>query len=229
MRTAETVLGIIRERGSRGLPLEDVYRQLFNPALYLQAYGRIYANQGAMTPGVTGETADGMSQDKILGIIEALRQERYRWKPARRSYIEKTNSTKKRPLGMPTWSDKLVQEVVRTILDAYYEPQFSPHSHGFRPGRGCHTALAEVHHKMQAVAWFIEGDISQCFDRLDHTVLTSILREKIRDNRFLRLIENLLRAGYLENWTYHATYSGTPQGGPLTLPTKWQTSCWTSR
>src|ERR1700719_2575914 len=139
MRDAVTVLGIIRDRGKRGLPLEDVYRQLFNPALYLLAYGKISANAGALTPGATPETADGMSREKIQTIIDLLKYERYRWTPVRRVSIEKKNSTKKRPLGIPTWSDKLLQEVIRLILDAYYEPQFSPRSHGFRPQRGCHT------------------------------------------------------------------------------------------
>ena len=215
MRNAETVLGIIHERGKKGLPLEDVYRQLFNPHLYLLAYGRLYRNDGAMTPGVTGETVDGMSLAKIDGIIGALRHERYRWTPARRVYIEKRSSTKKRPLGIPTWSDKLLQEVLRLILEAYYEPQFSPSSHGFRPGRGCHTALSEVRHRWVGTKWFVEGDIAQCFDSLDHTVLLSILREKIHDNRFLRLIGHLLQVGYLEQWRYNATLSGSPQGAVL--------------
>ena len=212
MRNAETVLGIIRERGSRGLPLERVYRLLFNRELFLTAYGRIAKNAGAMTPGATDETADGMSLAKIDAIIEALRLERYRWTPARRVYIPKANG-KQRPLGLPTWSDKLVQEVVRLILDAYYEPQFSAHSHGFRPQRGCHTALKEVYINWQGTTWFIEGDISKCFDSLDHEVLLATLAEKIHDGRFLRLIRELLKAGYLEDWTFNATLSGTPQGG----------------
>jgi group II intron reverse transcriptase/maturase len=153
-----------------------------------------------------------MSLAKIDAIIEALRQERYRWTPVRRVYIAKKHSAKQRPLGLPTWSDKLLQEVLRSILDAYYEPQFSRHSHGFRPDRGCHTALAEVQ-RWQGTVWFIEGDISQCFDRLDHAVLLSILREKILDQRFLRLIEHLLKAGYLEEWKFNRTLSGSPQGG----------------
>lgn len=213
MRDAETILGILRERGQRGQPLEDVYRQLFNPELYLRAYGKIAPNAGAMTPGVTDETADGMSQERIQAIIHALRDERYVWKPARRVYIERQNSTKKRPLGIPTWGDKLLQEVIRLLLDAYYEPQFSDRSHGFRPGRGCHTALTAIRRTWQGTAWFIEGDISRCFDSLDHTVLMSILAEKLHDNRFLRLMRHLLQAGYLEEWNYHATHSGTPQGG----------------
>jgi group II intron reverse transcriptase/maturase len=212
MRDAETVLAIIRERGRRGLPLERVYRLLFNQDLYLRAYGKIGRNRGALTRGVTAETVDGMSLAKIEAIIDAVRRESYRWTPGRRTYIEKKGSTKKRPLGIPTWSDKLLQEVVRSILEAYYEPQFSPRSHGFRPNKGCHTALTFVR-RWTGTKWFIEGDISQCFDRLDHQVLLSILREKIHDNRFLRLIEGLLKAGYLEEWRFNATLSGTPQGG----------------
>src|ERR1700704_2415272 len=143
MREAETVLSVLRERGRRGLPVERLYRMMFNRELFLLAYGRIYSNQGAMAPGVTQETADGMSMAKIDRIIDALRHERYRFSPARRIYIPKKNG-KLRPLGLPTWSDKLVGEVVRLILEAYYEPQFSDRSHGFRPRRGCHTALPEV-------------------------------------------------------------------------------------
>jgi group II intron reverse transcriptase/maturase len=215
MRTADQVLSIIHERGKRGLPLERVYRLLFNPALYLKAYGKIYRNNGALTPGVTEETVDGMSMSKIEAIIEALRYERYHWTPVRRIYIEKRHSKKKRPLGLPSWSNKLLQEVMRLILSAYYEPQFSPRSHGFRPGRGCHTALSEIYHKWVGTKWMVEGDIAQCFDALDHSVLLSILSENIHDGRFLRLIEGLLKAGYLEEWRYHATYSGSPQGGIL--------------
>jgi group II intron reverse transcriptase/maturase len=212
MRTAETVLGVIRERGRRRLPLENLYRQLYNRDLFLHAYGRLYRNEGALTPGATPETVDGMSLDKIDAIIDALRQEGYRWTPVRRTYIPK-KSGKLRPLGLPTWSDKLRQEGIRLLLEAYYEPQFSPHSHGFRPGRGCHTALGEITKSWRGVKWFIEGDISQCFDSLDHEVMLSILRERIHDNRFLRLLSNLLKAGYLEGWRFNATLSGAPQGG----------------
>ena len=214
MRDAETILGIIQKRGKHGLPLERVYRQLYNPDLYLRAYGRIYRNDGAMTPGSTKETVDGMSVRKIDSIIDLLRHERYRWTPVRRTYIPK-KSGKLRPLGLPTWSDKLLQEVLRSILDAYYEPLFDLHSHGFRPRLGCHTALGEISQRWRGVKSFIEGDIAQCFDRLDHSVMLSILSEKLHDNRLLRLIANLLKAGYLEDWKYHATLSGSPQGGVI--------------
>ncbi|MGH3874051.1 MAG: reverse transcriptase domain-containing protein [Pseudonocardiaceae bacterium] len=212
MQSAETVLGVLRERGRRGVSLDEIYRQLFNPALYLLAYGRIYSNKGAMTPGATPETVDGMSMGKIGRIIDAMRHERYRFSPARRVYIPKKNG-KMRPLGLPTWSDKLVGEVVRLLLEAYYEPSFSHRSHGFRPGMGCHTALREVANTWTGTTWFIEVDIADCFGSLDHEVMLSTIAEKIHDNRFLRLLRGMLTAGYLEDWVWNATHSGAPQGG----------------
>jgi group II intron reverse transcriptase/maturase len=213
MQNAETVLDVLRERGRRGLPCTELYRQLFNPGLYLMAYGRLYFNHGAMTPGADGETADGMSLGKIGRIIDAMRHERYRFLPARRVYIPKKQGTKMRPLGLPSWADKLVGEVLRLLLEAYYEPRSSPRSHGFRPGRGCHTALTEVANHWTGTTWFIEGDIADCFGSFDHDVMLSMLAEHLHDNRFLRLVRSMLRAGYLEDWEYHATLSGCPQGG----------------
>jgi retron-type reverse transcriptase len=192
MQSAETVLGVLRERGRRGLPCEELYRQMFNPQLYLLAYGRIYANQGSMTPGATAETVDGMSMAKIGRIIAAMREERYRFAPVRRVLIPKKNSSKKRPLGVPSWTDKIVGEVVRLLLEAYYEPTMSDRSHGFRPGRGCHTALREIANTWTGTTWFVEGDVADCF---------------------LRLLRGMLKAGYLEDWRWNATLSGVPQGG----------------
>lgn len=197
MVTAENVLAVYSDRGKRKLPLEGVYRQLYRPELYLRAYGRIYRNSGAMTPGSTAETVDAMSLDKINRIISVIRRESWRWSPAKRTYIPKKKG--KRPLGLPTWSDKLVQEALRILLEAYFEPRFSPQSHGFRPNRGCHTALQEITRKWRGVKWFIEGDIKGCFDNINHDVLLSILRETILDNRLIRLVSNMLRAGYLED------------------------------
>ena len=212
MQTAEVVLNVLRERGRKGLPCTQLYRQMFNEDLYLLAYGNIYSNDGAMTPGVGEETADGMSEAKIEQITGLMRREKYRFSPARRAYIPKKNG-RLRPLGMPTWSDKLVGEVVRLLLEAYYDPQFSDSSHGFRKSRGCRTALRGIGNTWTGTTWFIEGDISDCFGSLDHDILLGIMAEKIQDNRFLRLIRNMLRAGYLEDWRYHGTLSGTPQGG----------------
>ena len=212
MRTAETILNIIQDRGKRKLPLDDVYRQLYNPDMSLRSYAKLYPNDGAMTPGMTEETVDGWSMEKVAAIIVAIRDERWQWTPVKRVLIDKPKGGK-RPLGLPVWSDKVVQDIIRSILEAYYEPQFTKHSHGFRPKRGCHTALKEIDEVWQGTKWFIEGDIKGCFDNIDHHILMNILRENIRDNRFLRLIEGALKAGYCEEWTYHPSLSGSPQGG----------------
>jgi retron-type reverse transcriptase len=209
MQTTEVILGLLRERGKRGLPLTRIYRQLYNANLYLTAYGRIYRNKGAMTPGITEETADGMSLEKISTIITALRQERYEWEPARRTYIPKKNG-KKRPLGMPIWSDKLLAEVMRMLLDAYFDVTFSEHSHGFRELRGCHTALSEIYQKWTGTTWIIEADIADCFGSLDHKLILAALAEHIHDGRFLNLVKKLLDAGYMEDWTFNKTLSGVP-------------------
>lgn len=211
MQDANVYLKLVHERGKKGLPLERVYRQLFNKNLYLKAYGKLYRNAGVLTHGVNEDTIDGMSLEKIDAIIESLRHERYRWKPARRTYIPKKDG-KKRPLGLPVWSDKLLGEVVRMILSAYFEPTFSDHSHGFREERGCHTALREIYYGWSGTTWFLEGDISGCFNNLDHELLVSALSEHIHDGRFITLIRQLLKAGYLEDWKFNPTLSGVPQG-----------------
>lgn len=164
MQNTETVLSVIRERGKRGLKLERLYRQLFNPQLYLAAYGKLYPNKGALTPGTTSDTVDGMSIKKIDHLIEELRHERFKWTPVRRAFIRKRDGKSHRPLGIPPWTDKLLQEVLRLLLEAYYEPRFSDSSHGFRPGRGCHTALQAIKEAHRGTSWFIEGDIARCFD-----------------------------------------------------------------
>src|SRR5258708_29354968 len=173
-------------------------------------YGKIERKDGGMNKGATEENADGMSREKIATVIDAVRHERYQWSPARRIYIPKKDG-RKRPLGIQSWSDKLLQEVVRLILDAYFEPQFSPHSHGFRPERGCHTALRDIYHNWVGTVSFIEGDISKCFDALSHALALSILRENTKDERFIRLISELLKAGYLEDGHWTHTYTRTPQ------------------
>src|SRR5260221_1052541 len=210
LQTTEALLGLLRERGKRGLPRNRIYRQLYNTNLYLTAYGRIYRNAGSMTPGVTEETADGTSLETFDTITQALRQERYQWQPARRTYIPKKNGNK-RPLGMPVWSDKLLAEVMRMILDAYFDGTFSEHSHGFRSERGCHTALQDIYHNWKGTVWLIEGDIADCFGSLDHGLLLSTLGEHIQDGRFLGLVKKLLEAGYLEEWKLNKTLSGGPQ------------------
>ena len=192
-----------------------LYRYMLRPDIYYLAYKHLYANNGAATPGVdSNDTADGFGEEKIKRIIECLSDGSYEPQPVRRTYIDKKNgSKKKRPLGLPSFTDKLVQEVMRMILESIYEPIFSPYSHGFRPNRSCHTALKTIKLEFTGVSWFIEGDIKGCFDNIDHQTLIEIVGKKVKDARFVQLIWKFLRAGYMENWKYHATYSGTPQGG----------------
>lgn len=189
-----------------------LYRYLLRPDLYFQAYKNLYANDGAATRGVDGDMADGFSEEKISNIIKSLADETYQPKPSRRTYIKKQNG-KMRPLGIPTFTDKLVQEVLRMILEAVYEPIFLSCSHGFRPRKSCHTALKDVKHQFHGTKWFVEGDIKGCFDNINHQVLVNAIGNKVKDARIIKLIYKFLKAGYLENWKYNSTYSGTPQGG----------------
>lgn len=191
-----------------------LYRYLLRPDIYFAAYKNLYVNNGASTKGVNGDTADGFSEAKIDGIIKVLANETYQPMPVRRSYIQKRGNRKKlRPLGIPTFTDKLVQEALRMILEAVYEPIFLNVSHGFRPKRSCHTALKQLRWEFNGTRWFVEGDIKGCFDNIDHAVLVGLRNHKIKDARITKLIYKFLKAGYLENWQYHKTYSGTPQGG----------------
>lgn len=188
-----------------------VFRYMLRPDIYFVAYQNLYANKGASAKGINEDTADGFSVDYVNRIIAGLKEETYKPHPVRRVYIEKANG-KKRPLGVPTFTDKLVQEVMRMILEAIYEPIFLDCSHGFRPGKSCHTALTSVKNRFPGMRWFIEGDIKGCFDNINHDVLVKCIGKKVKDNRLMKLVYAFLKAGYLEDWRYHETYSGTPQG-----------------
>ena len=213
MEKSERVLKALSDHSqSSDYKYERLYRYLFSEEMFAVAYQRIYAKQGNMTPGTDGKTIDEMSLERIERLIVSLKDESYQPHPARRVYIPKKNG-KKRPLGIPSFEDKLVQEVVRLLLEAIYEGHFEGTSHGFRPHRSCHTALGMIQKSLAGAKWFIEGDIKGFFDNIDHNVLISILRERISDERFLRLIRKFLNAGYVEDWKYNKTYSGTPQGG----------------
>lgn len=189
-----------------------LYRYLLREDIYYAAYQKLYANRGATTKGIDDDTADGFSTHYMKELIHDLENGTYRANPVRREYIPKKNG-KMRPLGIPSFRDKLLQEAVRMILEAIYEPVFDDHSHGFRPNRSCHTALRQISSDFTGVVWFIEGDITGCFDNIDHEILIDILARKIKDSKFLNVIRQFLKAGYVENWKYNKTYSGTPQGG----------------
>jgi group II intron reverse transcriptase/maturase len=199
MQRAEVVLSILSQKATqkKEYVFDRLYRNLFNPDFYLLAYNNIYANEGNMTAGTDAETIDGFNINQVDALITTLRQETYRPKPVRRAYIPKKNG-KRRPLGIPSFTDKLVQEVVRMLLQAIYEPVFKDSSHGFRPGRSCHTALMQIKTTCKGTNWAIEGDIEGFFDNIKHDQLLQILARRIADGRFLNLIGKFLKAGYME-------------------------------
>ena len=213
MRSPNIVLDNLAKQTTRNnYKIRRLYRNLYNTEFYLIAYSKVYSKEGNMTKGVDEATIDGMSLKRIENLIECLKDYSYQPKPSRRVYIPKKNGGK-RPLGVPSFEDKLLQEVVRMILESIYEPNFSDRSHGFRPERSCHTALTQVKERFTGAKWFIEGDIKGFFDNIDHHTLIVILKRKIEDESFINLIWKFLNAGYMEEWKYHKTYSGTPQGG----------------
>lgn len=213
MATNHPLLDIAHKCGVKEYVLKDIYRRMLDKSLFLIAYGNLYANKGALTPGTDdSQSMDGMSEERIDKLIESLRNGTFRWTPVRRVYIPKKRGGT-RPLGIPNLNDKLVQEVMRMILESYYEPQFKDSSHGYRPKRSCHTALKDIVDKWRGVVWFVEGDIKGCFDNINHDYLLEQLEERVKDTKFLKLMRQMLEAGYLEEWKRYKTFSGTPQGG----------------
>jgi len=212
MRSPEIILENLQKHAkAENYQYERLYRNLYNPEFYLQAYQNVYANKGSMTPGIDGLTLDGFGDSRINQLIESMKDHSYQPTPVKRVYIPKKNG-KKRPLGIASSDDKLVQETIRMILESIYEPTFSNLSHGFRAKRSCHTALLQIQHNFTGTKWFIEGDIKAYFDTIDHHVLINILRRRIKDEAFLALIWKFLKAGYLEKWKYNETFSGVAQG-----------------
>jgi len=208
----EVLKNLMEKSKNETYRFQRLYRNLYNPEFYWLAYKNIYANDGSMTAGADGTTIDGMGNERIERIILSLKDRSYQPKPARREYIAKKNSSKKRPLGIQSGDDKLVQEVVKMILESIYEPVFSNKSHGFRPNRSCQTALKQIQNTFTGANWFVEGDIHACFDSFDHHVVIDLLKKRIDDEAFIQLIWKFLKAGYMEHWTFNRTYSGVPQG-----------------
>ena len=212
MRSPKIILENLQKHSNEdNYKYERLYRNLYNPEFYLQAYQNIYANKGAMTSGIDGMTLDGFGKDVVNNLILQIKNHTYQPNPVKRVYIPKKNG-KKRPLGISSSADKLVQEVIRMILESIYEPTFSKRSHGFRHDKSCHTALQQIQNTFTGVKWFVEGDIKGYFDNIDHHILVNILRERIKDEAFIELIWKFLKSGYMEKWEYNATYSGVAQG-----------------
>jgi group II intron reverse transcriptase/maturase len=213
MRNPKVVLANLAGKSSEETyKYTRLYRNLYNPEFFYLAYQNIYAKPGNMTEGINHDTVDGMSLEKINNLIERLKDQTYQPNPVRRVYIPKRNG-KKRPLGIPSFEDKLVQEVLRMVLESIYEGKFEDTSHGFRPERSCHTAIMQIQKRFSGVRWFVEGDIEGFFDNIDHHIIISLLRKNIEDEKFINLIWKFLKAGYIEDWKWHKSYSGTPQGG----------------
>lgn len=214
LRNPEKVLNSLNDHSkNKDYRYTRLYRIFYNKDMFLTAYQNIYAKEGNMTEGSDGQTIDGMSMKRIEDLIELLKNESYQPCPLRRTYIRKKDGKRWRPLGIPAFQDKLVQEVMRMILTAIYENSFEMTSHGFRPNKSCHTALNQIQTRFTGAKWFVEGDIKGFFDNINHEILIKILKKRIDDERFLRLVRKFLNAGYIEEWTFHKTYSGTPQGG----------------
>jgi len=212
MTSTHRFLEIMHKLGTENKTVSKVFRRMLDCDLFIAAYTQLAANKGSLTPGITDETIDGTSIAQLEQLIDDIRNKRFRWTPVKRVYIPKSNG-KMRPLGIPNWRDRVVQTVLKMVLESYYEPQFLDHSHGFRPQRGCHTALLSIKNRWSGVKWFIEGDIEGCFDNIPHDVILTLLGRQIKDNQVLSLIKHMLAAGYMQDWQYHTTHSGTPQGG----------------
>lgn len=194
----------------------DLYRLMYMEDLYIAAYERIKSIPGNMTKGSDENTLDGFSMVTIQNIIQKMRSQSFEFTRARRIHIPKANG-KTRPLGIPSPKDKVVQEIIRMILECIYDgekPTFTDASHGFRNGRGTHTCLREIR-GWHGVNWFVEGDIEGCFDNIDHHTLIRILSKRIKDQKFLDLIWKALRVGYLEGHTSRNSILGTPQGSVI--------------
>ncbi|MSS27996.1 group II intron reverse transcriptase/maturase [Desulfovibrio sp. PG-178-WT-4] len=217
MRTETTIkaMNSIAKVSMSGRRVNGLFRLATNPeVLWKQAYANIYSNKGAITKGVDRNTLDGFSEERVNHLIGLLARREYCPKPVRRTYIPKKNG-KLRPLGIPTGDDKLVQEVVRILLEQIYEPIFSENSHGFRPGKSCHSALRQVKNVWNGTKWIIEFDIKGFFDNINHNKMIEFLEKKIDDKRIIHIIRQMLKAGYAQDWKYNATWSGTPQGGVI--------------
>ena len=190
MRRLAAIPGIVKS----GKRINGLFRLLTCRDLWIAAYNRIATNRGSMTPGPDGATFDGISLEKIDVLASQVLEEVYEPAPVRRTYIPKA-SGKLRPLGIPNVSDRLVQEVARSILDTVYKPIFSVHSHGFRAGHSCHTALEHIKAAWTGVKWFVEVDIVGYFDNIDHKILMTLLEKQIDDKRFLRFINSFSKLG----------------------------------
>jgi group II intron reverse transcriptase/maturase len=188
-----------------------LYKLICNENILFGAFHEINSNPGNLTPGSDGQTQDGFSPNKIRKLTQELINETFQFKPSEIIWIPKANG-KLRPLGIPTPLDKIVTKAMALLLELIYEPDFSRFSHGFRPNRGCHTAIKQLS-GWSGTQWAIEGDIKGFFDNVNHHLLASLLQKKIGDQQFIDLFWKLVKAGYVEEGVKRDSLVGVPQGG----------------
>ena len=202
------LLSKMKERNGK---FYGIYKLICDENILFGAYHNIKSNPGNMTPGSDNLTLDGISQKSISSIAQELKNETFQFKPSKREWIPKANG-KMRPLGIPSPRDKIVQKAITMLLELIYDPTFSKYSHGFRPNRGCHTAMRQVS-QWSGTQWAIEGDIKGFFDNVDHHILAELLQKKIGDQQFIDLYWKLVKAGYVEEGIKRDSLLGVPQGG----------------
>ncbi len=186
-----------------------------DPDLLRIAYKKLSTNKGALTPGPYGDTPDGFSEEKIQIISKKILNGTYTWSPIKRIMIPKPGKTTKRPLGIPEFTDKLIQETIRMTLESIYEPHFNNINcnSGFRPNRDCAYAIRKIRQKAQFATQVIEGDIVGAYNNVNHPILMKLLSKRIKDKKFLKLLWNGLKSGIIENNSFTDSFLGVPQGG----------------
>ena len=194
--------------------LNHLWKVVTNTTWLMHAWEEIRSNKGSMTAGTDNTVATDITPERIQRLSVRLKTDQYRPQPVRRVYIAKSNG-KMRPLGIPTLEDRIVQQALCMVLEPIFEADFYDCSHGFRRNRSTHTALRDVARIFPRATWTIEGDIVGCFDNIPHGKLMNAIARRVADRKVLQLTHAFLAAGYLEQWQYHKTYSGTPQGGVL--------------
>jgi len=201
-----------RMGGINSHPINGIHKQMGRLELWIAAYAKLSRNPGSLTRGTDSNTIDGTSIETLKALQAKVLTGSYPWGSVRRIWIPKPGRAEKRPLGIPNFQDRVVQEVIRMLLDAIYEPRFKDCSHGFRANKGQHSSIKYVRAWFPGTIWYIEGDISKCYDSIDHDVLLALLKRRIKDKQFIRLIESALKSKVIDCKVTFTSELGTPQG-----------------
>jgi group II intron reverse transcriptase/maturase len=214
--SCETIINLrqiaMEKREDQDFVFNNLIEIISNKETLILAYELIKSNPGSMALGPTKETLDSLTVDWVEKTSRQLMAGKYYFTPAKRVLIQKGKKNTTHPLGISNSREKIVQKAILLVLEAIYEPIFSPHSHGCREAKGNHTALKEIKTKFSGANWIVEADISKCFDNIDHATLLNILKKKIRCEKTLALIKRALACGYIFESTIHRPKIGIPQG-----------------